>query len=228
MLQIADLTKMYNGTSGANRRQVLNSLNLNIEKGESVAVIGPSGCGKTTLLNAVALLDDFDRGTILFKGKDISKLSEKEKALFRNKEIGMVFQLHHLLPQCTLLENVLLPTLPGGTKNSDKDFAESLLKEAGIWEQRFQKPAELSGGECQRAAVVRALINHPELVLADEPTGALDGKNAELLGEMLISLNKQRGTTLIVVTHSMELARKMDKVYRLWEGKLYEGEEKDI
>ncbi|HKK80883.1 MAG TPA: ABC transporter ATP-binding protein [Prolixibacteraceae bacterium] len=228
MLQIADLTKTYNGTSGDNRRPVLNSLNLNIEKGESVAVIGPSGCGKTTLLNAVALLDDFDSGTILFKGKDISTLSEKEKALFRNKKIGMVFQLHHLLPQCTLLENVLLPTLPGGTKNTDNDFAESLLKEAGIWEQRFQKPAELSGGECQRAAVVRALINHPELVLADEPTGALDGENARLLGEMLISLNKQRGTTLIVVTHSMELARKMDKVYRLWEGKLYEGEEKDI
>jgi lipoprotein-releasing system ATP-binding protein len=227
MLQITNLTKTYNGASGSSRHPVLNSLSLNVKKGASVAVIGPSGCGKTTLLNAVALLDDFDDGEILFKGKDLSRLSEKEKAEFRNRKIGMVFQLHHLLPQCSLIENVLLPTLPGGTKNSDKEFAESLLKEAGIWEQRYQKPAELSGGECQRAAVVRALINNPELVLADEPTGALDGENADLLGEMLISLNIKRGTTLIVVTHSLELARKMDIIYRLSEGKLHEGENKE-
>ncbi len=226
MLQITGLTKTYNGASGTARRPVLNSLSLDVEKGTSVAVIGPSGCGKTTLLNIVALLDDFDDGKILFKGNDLSTLNEKERAEFRNKKIGMVFQLHHLLPQCSLYENVLLPTLPGGTKNTDKEFAESLLKEAGIWEQRYQKPAELSGGECQRAAVVRALINNPELVLADEPTGALDGENADQLGEMLINLNKKRGTTLIVVTHSLELARKMDKIYRLSEGKLHEGENK--
>ena len=140
---------------------------------------------------------------------------------FRNQKIGMVFQLHHLLPQCTLWENVLVPTIAQNKKNMESEkHAENLLKRTGIWEQRFQKPAELSGGECQRAAVVRALINRPSLILADEPTGALDHVNALMLTDLLLELNKEQGTALIVVTHSMELAAKMNKVFRLVDGQL--------
>jgi len=134
----------------------------------------------------------------------------------------MIFQLHHLLPQCTLWENVLVPSIPLNDKSgATEKRAEALLKRTGIWEQRFQKPSELSGGECQRAAVVRALINQPSLILADEPTGALDEENADMLSNLLLELNREMGTTLIVVTHSAALASKMDKIYMLQGGKLH-------
>ncbi|MBN1926345.1 MAG: ATP-binding cassette domain-containing protein, partial [Prolixibacteraceae bacterium] len=166
-------------------------------------------------------LDIPDSGEVIFEGTDLRNLTERTRPEFRNKKIGMIFQLHHLLPQCTLWENVLIPTIPlksqaeGATKR-----AEKLLKRTGIWEQRFQKPAELSGGECQRAAVVRALINQPSLILADEPTGALDQDNALNLVDLLLELNSELGTSLIMVTHATDLAKKMSKIYRLNMGRL--------
>jgi lipoprotein-releasing system ATP-binding protein len=219
LLSLRSISKMYR--SGNSIRKVLDGLSLEVGKGETVAIVGPSGSGKTTLLNILGTLDKADEGNVLFEGTDLTTIEDKQLPVFRNQKIGMVFQLHHLLPQCTLWENVLVPTLPLKSKNGIAELrAEDLLKRTGIWEQRFQKPSELSGGECQRAAVVRALINQPSLLLADEPTGALDHENALKLTELLLELNHEQGTALIVVTHSMELASRMGKVYRLVDGKL--------
>jgi ABC-type lipoprotein export system ATPase subunit len=219
MLKLQSINKSY--PSGSSVRTVLKGLTLGVNKGETLAIVGPSGSGKTTLLNIIGTLDKADSGTADFEGTNLMEMDSKELPNFRNRKIGMVFQLHHLLPQCTLWENVLIPAIPLSSKtNEAEQRAEELLKRTGIWEQRFQKPAELSGGECQRAAVVRALINRPSLILADEPTGALDHENAEMLTQLLLDLNKEQGTALIVVTHSMELASKMDKVYKLLDGKL--------
>lgn len=219
ILHIANITKSY--PSGVLPRKVLDNLSLEVKRGETIAIVGPSGSGKTTLLNIVGTLDKADSGEALFEGIDLIKMDYSKLPEFRNQKIGMVFQLHHLLPQCTLWENVLVPTLPLKNDNGNAEQrAETLLKRTGIWEQRFQKPAELSGGECQRAALVRALINRPSLILADEPTGALDHDNALNLIDLLLELNKEQGTALIVVTHSLELASKMDKVYKLTDGKL--------
>lgn len=219
MIKLHSITKTY--PSGNSVRHVLNGLSLEVQKGETVAIVGPSGSGKTTLLNIIGALDKADSGQVLFEGTDIMLMNKNLLPAFRNQKIGMVFQLHHLLPQCTLWENVLVPTIPLNKKNIESEkHAEDMLKRTGIWEQRFQKPAELSGGECQRAAVVRALINHPSLILADEPTGALDRDNALMLTDLLLELNKEQGTALIVVTHSMELAAKMNKVYHLIDGQL--------
>jgi len=219
LLSLSDISKSY--PSGTTYRKVLDSLSLEIKKGETVAIVGPSGSGKTTLLNIIGTLDKADSGEALFEGTNLMKMKPADFPAFRNRRIGMVFQLHHLLPQCTLWENVLIPTLPlKAADGKAEQRAEVLLKRTDIWEQRFQRPAELSGGECQRAAVVRALINQPSLLLADEPTGALDHDNALKLTELLLDLNKEQGTALIVVTHSMELANKMDKVYQLVNGNL--------
>jgi lipoprotein-releasing system ATP-binding protein len=221
LLSLQSISKSY--PSGISFRKVLDSLSLEVNKGETLAIVGPSGSGKTTLLNIIGTLDKADSGAIFFEGTDLMKMDSNEFPAFRNRKIGMVFQLHHLLPQCTLWENVLIPTLPLKPKTDEAEKrAETLLKRTGIWEQRFQKPAELSGGECQRAAVVRALINQPSLIVADEPTGALDHENALMLTDLLLELNREQGTALIVVTHSMELASKMDMVYRLNNGKLYQ------
>jgi lipoprotein-releasing system ATP-binding protein len=227
LLTLSNISKSY--PSGTIFRKVLDNLSLEVKKGETIAIVGPSGSGKTTLLNIIGTLDKADTGEMYFDGTDLMKMDSNEFPAFRNRKIGMVFQLHHLLPQCTLWENVLIPTLPQKMKTDEAEKrAESLLKRTGIWEQRFQKPAELSGGECQRAAVVRALINQPSLILADEPTGALDHENALMLTDLLLELNREQGTALIVVTHSMELASKMDKIYRLIDGKLIENRESRI
>jgi len=223
MLHIQNISKSYPIAAGLMKHKVLDQLSIKIDTGETVAIVGPSGTGKTTLLNILGSLDKADEGSVFIDGKDIMLLNAKSQPEFRNQKIGMVFQLHHLLPQCTLWENVLLPTIPlKKNKAKAEKRAEALLKRTGIWEQRFQKPSELSGGECQRAAVVRALINNPSIILADEPTGALDEENAEKLSELLLELNKEMGTTLIVVSHSPTLAAKMDKVYQLHNGKLIE------
>jgi ABC-type lipoprotein export system ATPase subunit len=219
MLHLQSISKSY--PSGTTSRKVLDNLSLAVKKGETVAIVGPSGSGKTTLLNVIGTLDKADSGEAIFEGIDLMKMESALLPAFRNQRIGMVFQLHHLLPQYTLWENVLVPTLPLMKKNVEAEKrAEVLLKRTGIWEQRFQKPSELSGGECQRAAVVRALINQPSLILADEPTGALDHENALNLINLLLELNKEMGTALIVVTHSLELAGQMGKMYRLVDGKL--------
>jgi ABC-type lipoprotein export system ATPase subunit len=200
----------------------LKELDLEVGKGEKIAIVGPSGSGKTTLLNLIGALDQPEKGKILFDGKDITGYSKSELATFRNKHLGFIFQLHHLMPQLTLLENVLLPLLPQG-KNISKEnieWVEHLIQKVGIWEQREQKPSQLSGGECQRTAVVRALINKPQLLLADEPTGALDEENANALTELLVKLSEEEGVTLITVTHAAALANRMDKKYTLKNGVL--------
>lgn len=222
LLQLQNITKGYGEPGTHSYRAVLNDLNFELAQGEKVAVVGPSGSGKTTLLNLIGALDLPETGKVLFEGTDITGYSKNELANFRNKKLGFIFQLHYLMPQLTLWENVLLPLLPQGNKISKEQigWAEHLIRKVGIWEQRTQKPSEMSGGECQRTAVVRALINKPRLILADEPTGALDEENAAALSELLIQLSDEENVTLVTVTHSAELAAKMDKKLILKNGKL--------
>jgi lipoprotein-releasing system ATP-binding protein len=224
LLEVRDISKSYISRYGKTLREVLRGTNLSVGKGEKIAIAGPSGSGKTTLLNLAGTLDFPDKGEIFFKERSLSGMDTAELAGFRNREVGFVFQFHHLLPQLTLWENVLIPALP---VNSDKkevqNRAEKLLKETGLWDIRHQKPGELSGGECQRTAVVRALVNSPSLLLADEPTGSLDSENADMLTKLLIRFGEKENLGMIVVTHSMEIASRMDRIYNLKDGRLEES-----
>jgi ABC-type lipoprotein export system ATPase subunit len=205
---------------------VLRDVNLRLNEGESIAIVGPSGSGKSTLLNIIGTLDRPTSGSVFFDGDDLLRLSVDKIAPVRNRKIGFVFQLHHLLPQCTILENVLIPTLAAaatGRNDEAQTRAERLLTRVGLGPRKLQRPGQLSGGERQRAAVVRALINQPRLVLADEPTGSLDRAAAENLRKLLIELNHDEGVALIVVTHSMELARGLDRIYEMRDGSLVEA-----
>jgi len=218
LLKLRSVKKEYGVAGTSTRRVVLTDLSLTVNRGESIAIAGPSGSGKTTLLNLIAALDKPDQGLIEFKGRDIATFSRAELDHYRNQSIGMVFQLHHLLPQCTLLENVLIPTLATSDKSKSRFYlerAEVLMKRMGLWEVRNQYPGKASGGECQRTAVARALINDPELLLADEPTGALDHTNALNLIELLTEINHLDGRTIIMVTHSTEMAEKMSRVLEI-------------
>ena len=219
IIQLDRVSKTYPGVENA----VLRDISMAVESGESLAVVGPSGCGKSTLLNLIGALDRPTSGRVLFEGTDLSQLDEQELAAFRNERIGFVFQLHHLLPQCTALENVLIPTLVNPShrgKQSTVERAEALLARVGLKERMHHRPAALSGGECQRVAVVRALINSPSLLLADEPTGALDEESAEQLGDLLERLNLEEGVTMMVVTHSLTLAGRMKRLLRLRNGQV--------
>ena len=222
LLQLLNISKGYGHPDSHSYRPVLDALNLTLQPGEKVAIVGESGSGKTTLLNLIGTLDVPDSGAILFKGKDLTAYSPVELAKFRNQNLGFIFQMHYLMPQLTLFENVLLPLIPLKNKITieQKEWAEYLIHKVGIWDQRNQKPSQMSGGECQRTAIVRALINKPGLILADEPTGTLDEKNALALSELLIQLSIEEKTTLVVVTHSTVLAQEMDKVLTLKLGKL--------
>ncbi len=221
LLQLKNINKGYGEKGTHSFRPVLKDLSLEINAGEKLAIVGKSGSGKTTLLNLIGAMDTPDSGEIIFDGKNITSWSKKDLATFRNQHLGFIFQLHHLMPQLTLWENVLLPVLPQGKITAEqKEWAEYLINKVGIWEQRNQKPTEMSGGECQRTAVVRALINKPALLLADEPTGALDEENAVALSDLLIQLSEEENVTLVTVTHSSELADKMDKKLLLQKGKL--------
>lgn len=212
ILQVEHLSKSFG------EQEVLKELSFELEEGLSVSIEGPSGSGKSTFLNILGTLDLPDRGRVLFKGQNLALLSEAERAFFRNKHIGFVFQMHYLLPQCTVLENVLLPALGVHASKTDQatiQRAREILDSLGMIEHSHKFPAQLSGGECQRTAFARALINQPELILADEPTGSLDQESAEKLGNELIKLNRHFHTSLIVVTHSGTLAQKMQKRYAL-------------
>jgi len=221
LLTVNDVHKNYRNDKGEISRSVLNGLNLEINAGKKVAIVGPSGSGKTTLLNLIGSIDQPDQGDVLFKGKSILRFNSSERTAFRNREVGFIFQLHHLLPQCTAMENVLVPSLVvKNRKGEHEKRAEELFRLLDLWEIKDQKPGELSGGECQRVAVLRALINNPSLLLADEPTGALDEKNAHNLMQLLLDLNDRFNTTLVVVTHAMDIAREMDEIYMLKEGVL--------
>jgi len=202
---------------------VLRGVDLELARGESVAIVGPSGSGKSTLLNIVGTLESPDAGRVLWEGRALSELDEEERAEFRNRRIGFVFQHHHLLPQCSALENVLLPTLArrGSRVNEEAlERAQGLLERVGLGERLRHLPSELSGGERQRVALVRALINDPDLLLADEPTGSLDAASARDLGDLLLQLNRERDLALLLVTHSLELADRMQRVVELCDGRL--------
>ena len=217
MLKVGNLSKSYGN------QLILDNISFEIEKGSTAAITGPSGSGKTTFLNILGTLDRADTGTVCFNNRDISFMSEKERSLFRNKHIGFIFQMHYLLPQCTVFENILIPTLSYTGKSEKLEAqqrADYLLDKIGMIQHRNKLPGQLSGGECQRTAFVRALINQPELILADEPTGSLDEENAAILSDELIQLNKEFNTTLIVVTHSLLLAGKMDRTWHLHNYKL--------
>ena len=223
IVELQNITKYYQNPSSDERRMILDDLSFAIEKGESIAIVGPSGSGKSTLLNVISSLDKPNTGSVKFNSQELSKLNEKELANFRNKNLGFVFQSHHLLPQLNLIENVLLPYIPVKDKKQRQEAekrALELLDFVGLSEQIYQRPGQMSGGECQRAAVVRALIHQPNLLLADEPTGSLDKKSAEQLGDLLVSINEKQGVSVIVVTHSMDLAKKMKKIFKLEDGKL--------
>jgi ABC-type lipoprotein export system ATPase subunit len=221
LLKLQKISKSYGTPGEANYQSVLNGLDLELDHGETLAILGPSGSGKSTLLNIIGTLDRPDSGLLRFDGRDLTSYTGHELDNFRNKEIGFIFQAHHLLPQCTVLENVLLPTIVYRENSKENmEWAEDLLQDVGIWEYRNKKPGQLSGGECQRVAVVRAMINKPSLILADEPTGALDRKNVDIIADMLIELNKSNKIALLVVTHSLPLANSMSKTLELVEGKL--------
>jgi len=225
LINAENISKSFGNQKDNTLQIVLKDLNFSMKEGERLAILGPSGSGKTTFLNIMGTLDNVDSGKVFFKDREITKLNSGELDHFRNREIGFIFQFHHLLPQCTLLENVLIPTLvisDDAERRRKTDEAKKLLKRVGIWEHRDKLPSKLSGGECQRVAVTRAMINNPALILADEPTGSLDRENAEIIADLLIELNEKDGVSLLLVTHSEELAGRMNKIYRLFGGQLKE------
>jgi len=201
--------------------EVLRGVNLEISKGEVVAIVGPSGCGKSTLLHILGSLDKADMGEIVINNKSLSLLSGNKLAAFRNKHIGFVFQFHHLLPEFTALENVCIPGwLAGRNKNEVKEKAEGLLKILGLVNRNENKPNQLSGGEQQRVAVARALINNPDIIFADEPTGNLDSANAQELHQLFFDLRKQFNQTFLIVTHNEELSQLSDRVLHMKDGRI--------
>ena len=222
MLELKNVTKRYESPDQGEALTVLNGIDLRIEPGESVAITGPSGCGKSTLLNLIGALDVPTEGQVLFGGQDLAQLADAELAGIRSGSIGFVFQLHHLLPQCTVLENVLVPTL--AVKDADakalQGRARSLLERVGLQAFLNYRPAQLSGGQRQRVAVARALINQPRLLLADEPTGSLDQETADRIGGLLLEMQRSESVTLVVVTHSDSLAAQIGRTYRLERGRL--------
>jgi lipoprotein-releasing system ATP-binding protein len=239
MLSIKEISKSY-----PQRGIVLDKLSLEVAEAETIAIMGPSGSGKTTLMNIIGLLDKPDSGEITYRDESIAGFSENKAAEYRNRNIGFVFQDHLLMPYLTVFENICLPLLASddgksdkkregnpfttkehkgmhkGTQRNSEQYAELLMKKTGIIDLRDKYPYQISGGEAQRVAVVRALINKPSIILADEPTGALDSKNAEILGELLLEINKDFGITVILATHSPGLASKMSKKFQLEAGKL--------
>ena len=225
LLELRGISKSYPGPDGSEEIAVLDQVDLSIDKGDAVAVVGPSGSGKSTLLNLIGTLDTPSQGEILFEGRSLAELSELEIAAYRNRSVGFIFQLHHLLPQCSVEENILLPTLARPEKGERSNFRErarTLLERVGLSGRRNHRPGQLSGGERQRVAVARALINDPKLLLADEPTGSLDQSNASKLFDLLYSLNQEEGLTLIVVTHASDLADRLPRILKLTDGRLVE------
>ncbi|HEV8003836.1 MAG TPA: ABC transporter ATP-binding protein [Planctomycetaceae bacterium] len=218
-LAVGGLTKDF--VSDAGRLTILNGVDLSMRRGEALAVTGPSGSGKSTLLHILGMLDRPTAGTVRLLGEDPFARSDAQLAGFRNTKIGFIFQDHHLLPQCDVLENVLIPALAGaGAGPAETQRATQLLERVGLKTRMTHRPAQLSGGERQRVAVCRALINQPVLLLADEPTGNLDRANAEAVGDLLLELNRVHQTLLICVTHSAELAARFPRRAELVDGHL--------
>lgn len=215
MIQLEGITKSFGSL------QVLKGIDLEIAKGEVVSIVGPSGAGKTTLLQIMGTLDKPDSGRIVLNGTEVNRLKEKELSAFRNREIGFVFQFHQLLPEFTAVENVMMPALiqgkPMGTARKE---ALDILAFLGLSERGSHKPAELSGGEKQRVAVARALVNHPAVILADEPSGSLDTQNKGELHQLFFDLRDKLGQTFVIVTHDEELATQTDRTIHLVDGRI--------
>ena len=220
MLTLKNISKSFQ-----QRGLVIDTLNFEISEGETVSIMGPSGSGKTTLLNIMALLDKPDSGDLLFKGDHLQNYNQDESAAFRNRNLGFVFQEHHMLPYLTIYQNIILPVM--ATKHSDREldeinaYAAGLVEKIGISSILEKYPSQVSGGEAQRATIIRALINKPFLILADEPTGALDTRNGELLADLLLEMNRETGVTLVIATHSSHLAGRMGRNLVLKDGRLY-------
>ena len=218
-IQVKDLYKSYR--NGPQNVDVIKGLDLEVKQGEVAIIMGPSGVGKSTLLHVIGLLDTPDKGEIIIAGQNISDLDENQVAYVRNKTIGFVFQFHHLLPEFTALENVLIPTMMH--KNNDyntEEYAKQILDLVGLSHRLEHKPRELSGGEQQRVAVARAIINKPSIVLADEPTGNLDKSNGEALYNLMLKLNRELGQTLLIVTHNEHMTANADRLIELEDGKI--------
>jgi len=222
LLSLFDVGKSYPSPEGLASISIFSGVTLDLMPGESLSVVGPSGSGKSTLLNIVGTLDRPTSGNVRLEGEDLGSMHEARLAAVRNRKLGFVFQSHFLLPHCTVMENVLLPTLAHGTHETSEAVrrAEQLLKRVGLANRLAHRPGQLSGGECQRVAVVRALINRPVLLLADEPTGSLDHANATQVVDLLLHLNQEENAALILVTHARDLASRTRRVFELRDGRL--------
>ena len=217
MIDIKEVTKSFGNL------QVLKGINLHINKGEMVSIVGPSGAGKTTLLQIIGTLDKPDSGNIIIEGTDVSQLSTKKLSEFRNQHIGFVFQFHQLLPEFTAIENIMIPAfIAGVSRNKAKERAAELLELMGLSDRADHKPNQLSGGEKQRVAVARALVNNPAVVLADEPSGSLDSKNKAELHQLFFELRDKLGQTFVIVTHDEELAKLTDRTIHMKDGVISE------
>ena len=217
MIDIKEVTKSFGNL------QVLKGINLHINKGEMVSIVGPSGAGKTTLLQIIGTLDKPDSGNIIIEGTNVSQLSTKKLSEFRNQHIGFVFQFHQLLPEFTAIENIMIPAfIAGVSRNKAKERAEELLALMGLSDRADHKPNQLSGGEKQRVAVARALVNNPAVVLADEPSGSLDSKNKAELHQLFFELRDKLGQTFVIVTHDEELAKLTDRTIHMKDGVISE------
>ncbi len=217
MIKVKDVTKSFD------RLQVLKGIDLTVERGEIISIVGPSGAGKTTLLQIMGSLDRPDSGTVSYDGTDIFSMSEKQKASFRNANIGFVFQFHQLLPEFTIAENVAMPALIGGmSRTKALARAKELLDYLGLGDRISHKPSQLSGGERQRGAVARALVNSPDVVLADEPSGSLDSVNRQELHRLFFDLRRDMGQTFVIVTHDESLAAMADRTIAMHDGRITE------
>ncbi len=219
MLEVTRVSKNYRTPTGPIR--VLSDIDLSVGPGRSVSIVGPSGSGKSTLLYILGALEPPTSGTVLLDGQDPFALDDRRLAAFRNRHVGFVFQDHHLLPQCSVLENVLVPTLVASDRKTDVgERARDLIEQVGLTARQHHRPHELSGGEKQRVALARALVQHPGLVLCDEPTGNLDQESADAVASLLVDLHRRQQSILIVVTHNLELAQRMDTRYTLSDARL--------
>jgi len=219
VIQASGIEKIYGfGTGGL---RVLNDVSLSIDGGSIVSIVGPSGAGKSTLLNCMGCLDGFQSGTMRILGRDVSGLSIEDLSGFRNRHLGFIFQLHNLLPEFTALENVMMPLLIRRVRQADaRKKALALLERFNLSERTDHRPPELSGGECQRIAVARAIVGEPDIVLADEPTGSLDRENSRNLARILLDLGRENGTTIIIVTHDREIASMTERTISLVDGRI--------
>jgi lipoprotein-releasing system ATP-binding protein len=219
LLEARNLCKSY-ATPGGSPLRILNGVTLSLAAGDAISIIGPSGTGKSTLLYILGALEPPTSGDVTLDGRNPFILSDKDVSAFRNREVGFVFQDHCLLPQCTVLENVLIPTMVGASETDSESRAKQLLDQVGLSHRLDHRPSELSGGEKQRVSIARAMIRNPKLLLCDEPTGNLDRHTATQVADLLLEMNRASKTILVVVTHSAELASRFPKVFELVEGQL--------